>query len=130
VVVQHQPGVAPEQGVKRLPREVAGDFIRHVAKSRLHLRLIRLLATKHLDVVSIKTLAKTTGESQAALFKPLHDLAKAGILKGIGQGTAYNYAPSPERTAQINAFLGLWTNPKWHSELLSMILTSERRGMR
>jgi len=124
VVAQHQAGETQQQS----PRELAERLIRHVVTSRLHVRLIQLLATKHIDVVSVKTLAKATGESEAALYKPLHDLVKAGLLKSFGQGTAYNYAPSPEQTAEINAFLRLWANSRRHGELLKAILKRERRS--
>lgn len=128
VAAQHEATGAAERAGELSRRELAEQLIHHVVHSRLHVRLVQLLATKRMNVVSVKSLAKVTGESEPALFRPLHDLAKAGILKSLGQGTAYNYAPSPERAAEINAFLRLWADSRSHGELLALVLERERRG--
>lgn len=116
------PAAARE--AERRAQQLAEQFIEQAAKSRLHLRLLQLLESKRLDIVSPKTVAQATGEDEER-FKPvIADLHSLGVLREVGANT-YNYAPNPERSREIRQFLDLWNSPRYHSDILAKILKRE-----
>lgn len=127
LVVRQRPGAPPVDSGERAQRRFGERMVREVAHSRLHVRLLELFSEKRLDIISVKSLAEATGEGEGAVGPVLTDLASAGLLREAGGGT-YNYAPSNERAGEIRSFLKLWADPRWHSELLSLVLAREGKG--
>jgi len=127
MVIGQKPGSVPPDSGDRAQRRFGERFVREVAKSRLHVRLLEIFDGKRLDIISVKSLADLTGESASAVAPVLADLTATGVLREAGGGT-YNYAPSAEHTGDIRNFLRLWTDTRWHSELLSLILAREGKS--
>jgi anti-anti-sigma factor len=123
VAVERASPVAAREAERRAA-QMAEKFIEAVAKSRMHLRVLQLLESKRLEIISPDALAQATGESEEPVLAVIKDLAALAILREVGART-WNYAPNPERTKEIRQFLDLWNSPRYHSSILAKLLKRE-----
>ena len=123
VAVERAAPVAAREAERRAA-QVAEKFIGAVARSRLHLRVLQLLESRRLDIVSPDSLRQSTGEPEDKLMPVIRDLVSLAIVREVGART-WNYAPSPERAREIRQFLDLWNSPRHHSAILAKLLKAE-----
>lgn len=110
---------------ERRAQAMAEKFIDRAVKTRLHLRVLQLLESKRLEIISPTSLSDATGEDEGKVLPVVSDLLKLGVLREVGT-RVYNYSPSPERAREIRQFLDMWNSPRYHSQILSKLL--EREG--
>jgi len=109
---------------ERRAQATAEKFIDKAAKTRLHLRVLQILESKRLEIISPATLGQATGEAEDQLLPVIVDLVKLGVLREVGT-RAYNYTPTPERAREIRQFLDMWNSPRYHSQILTKLLERE-----
>jgi anti-anti-sigma factor len=123
VAVERASPVAAREAERRAA-QLAEKFTEGVAKSRLHLRILQLLESKRLEIISPAALNQATGESEEKVLAVIKDLVGLAILREVGART-WNYNPSPERGKEIRLFLDLWNSPRYHSTILAKLLKRE-----
>jgi anti-anti-sigma factor len=112
---------------ERRAQALAEKFIDRAVKTRLHLRVLQILESKRLEIISPSSLSQATGEDEAKILPVVNGLLKLGVLREVGTRT-YNYNPSQERAKEIRQFLDMWNSPRYHSQILAKLL--EREGKR
>ncbi|MHC4914104.1 MAG: STAS domain-containing protein [Planctomycetota bacterium] len=110
---------------ERRAQAMAEKFISRAVKTRLHLRVLQILESARLEIISPTSLSEATGEEEERILPIIADLVKLGVLSEVGTRT-YNYSPSQERSREIRQFLDMWNSPRYHSQILSRLL--EREG--
>ena len=111
---------------ERRAQAMAEKFIGRAAKSRLHLRVLQILESKRLEIISPASLGRATGESEAQIAPVIGDFVKLAILREVGTRT-YNYTPSADHSREIRQFLDMWNSPRYHSQILTKLLEREGR---
>jgi hypothetical protein len=105
---------------------MAEKFIERAVKTRLHLRVLQILESKRLEIISPTSLSEATSESEEIILPIVADLVKLGVLREVGTRT-YNYNPNQERAREIRQFLDMWNSPRYHSQILTKLLDREGR---
>lgn len=123
VAVERASPVAAREAERRA-QQMAERFIEAVAKSRLHLRVLQLLESRRLEIISPDSIGQTTGESEEKVLAVIRDLSALAILREVGART-WNYSPGPDRAREIRQFLDLWNSPRFHSGILAKLLKRE-----
>jgi DNA-directed RNA polymerase subunit M/transcription elongation factor TFIIS len=103
-------------------------FIKSTIPSRLHLDIVQHFAKSGRgQVAGSRDLATQLGVSEKKVRAALRELVNRGVIKEIGVKT-FNYDPVPAARQHLAELATSLTSPGKRSEVLAVILESEKKG--
>jgi hypothetical protein len=119
-------GVPNRMTAGAIPPEVE-TFLHNVADSFIKIELIKFFRRNQHLLGTVEDIAVAIGRDKRTTARAVPHLLSAGVLKATGRGSAvlWSYAPDPQMTERIDAFLAYYKTEKGQRAIICRLLEAE-----
>ena len=119
-------GVPKRMTAGAIPPEVE-TFLQKVADSFIKIELIKFFRRNQHLLGTVEDIAAAVGRDKRTTARAVPHLLSAGVLKANGRGGAvlWSYAPDPEMTQHIDAFLAYYKTERGRRAIIYRLLEAE-----